>query len=318
MIKKRIKSKQFEAQFMQASNFYQFIFQLIFQQIYQSSQYSQQISIASISQIFQFMLTVSSSMQAQHSQSQQVTQFTQDTQLNSSIVSSIAMIDDDHERHTRFLSNMIELDKTFRIFFIITKSDDMIVMLEKKYIQANQEFDMNVIFAELVRVLDLVLHFFEKISFKSLFMRTANHRETVLHHWMWLRITIESIRRDIRCFVTSKIFSITISKQMKYLNLILNLLWLYFVNAFISIRQSRIMIDDVFAKKMSRAVIDSELVFCKNHNLLIYLKFVMTMLDKHVTVEKIDDIDSKSASSNSFEDSNDDIFDVENSKSIFR
>ena len=41
---------------------------------------------------------------------------------------------------------------------------------------------MNVIFVELIRVLDLILHSLEKIDFKDLFMRTVDHRETVLYH----------------------------------------------------------------------------------------------------------------------------------------
>ena len=74
------------------------------------------------------------------------------------------------------------------------------------------------------------------------------------------------------------------------------------------------MIDDVFAKKTSRVVVDSKLVFCKNHNLFMYLKFVMTMSSKHVTIEKIDDVDSFDSSY----DFDDDLFDVENSISLFQ
>ena len=77
---------------------------------------------------------------------------------------------------------MIELNKTFRIFFIITKLDDTALVLEKRYTQTNQKFEMNVIFAELVRVLSLVLHSLEEIDFKDLSIRIEDYREIVLHH----------------------------------------------------------------------------------------------------------------------------------------
>ena len=86
------------------------------------------------------------------------------------------------------------------------------------------------------------------------------------------------------------------------------------MNALISIRQFRIMIDDITINEIVRAIVDFELVFCKNHNLLMYFKFAMTVLDKHVTIEKIDDIDSFDFDF----DFDDDLFDVENSISLFQ
>jgi hypothetical protein len=90
--------------------------------------------------------------------------------------------DSDEERHTRFLFVMIEMNKTFRISCSVIKLNDEIVNLDKTFTQANQKSDMNVIFAELVRHLKLVIHELREVEFRELFMRTANNKKTVLHH----------------------------------------------------------------------------------------------------------------------------------------
>ncbi len=43
---------------------------------------------------------------------------------------------------------------------------------------------MNVISTGLVRHLSLELHSLSEVGFKGLSMRTADHRETILHHWL--------------------------------------------------------------------------------------------------------------------------------------
>ena len=72
------------------------------------------------------------------------------------------------------------------------------------------------------------------------------------------------------------------------------------------------MIDDTTIDEIVRAIIDSELVFCKNHNLLMYLKFAMT-IEKAVTIKKIDTIDI----SNSFDFESDDDSNVDDLKQLF-
>ncbi len=78
------------------------------------------------------------------------------------------------------------------------------------------------------------------------------------------------------------------------------------MNAFISIRKFKITIDDVSIEEIVREVVEFELVFCKNHNLLMYSKFVMTSSEKDSIVEN----ESNSFDSDSSEN---DLFDVENS-----
>jgi hypothetical protein len=72
-----------------------------------------------------------------------------------------------------------------------------------------------------------------------------------------------------------------------------------------SIRKSKIIINDISIDEIVREIIELELVFCKNHNLLMYSKFVMTSSEKNSIIEnKFDSSDF---------DSNDDLFDVNDS-----
>lgn len=113
---------------------------------------------------------------------------------------------------------------------------------------------MNAICADLVRYLGLQLQPLEKVGFKGLSMRTADHRESVLQHWVWLRLAVEGIVRDIRCFVAPELPHTIAAGHTEYLSLILGLPWLYSVDAHISIRQSRFMIGDTTIGETVRAV----------------------------------------------------------------
>jgi hypothetical protein len=86
------------------------------------------------------------------------------------------------EKHTQFLSIMIDLNKAFRISCSVVKSFDEIVELNKQYTQANQDFDMNVIFINLAVRLSLHLHDLTEIDFRELFMKTADNNDTILQH----------------------------------------------------------------------------------------------------------------------------------------
>ena len=86
------------------------------------------------------------------------------------------------EKHTRFLSSLINMNKAFRITIIVRKSNDSEVELDKSYTQTNQSSDINVMFNELIRFLGLQLHSLSKIEFKDLSMRIADHQNTILKH----------------------------------------------------------------------------------------------------------------------------------------
>ena len=61
----------------------------------------------------------------------------------------------DAEKHIRFLSFLINMNKAFRIIIIIKKSNDFEIKFDKSHTQMNQDFDINVMFNKLIRFLGL-------------------------------------------------------------------------------------------------------------------------------------------------------------------
>lgn len=86
------------------------------------------------------------------------------------------------EKHTRFLSQLVNMNKTFRVLATVKKSNSINVTLDTSNTQADQGFDINIMSMRLTRVLSLQLHLLFKIEFKGLSMRTANHRDIVLKY----------------------------------------------------------------------------------------------------------------------------------------
>ena len=86
------------------------------------------------------------------------------------------------EKHTRFLNSLININKAFRVFISIKKPNELKMLLKKSQTQINQEFNINVMFIRLIRLLKLFIYFFLKIEFKKLFMRIVNHCDTVLKY----------------------------------------------------------------------------------------------------------------------------------------
>jgi hypothetical protein len=155
-------SQSMLAQYMNSS-------QMIQSQIFQNSQQFQASSLnINSDSVITILLISSSSINSQNSRAQA---YNVDTESDS-----------EEKKHIRFLSTMIEMNKTFRISCSIVKSTDEIVKLEKIYTNVDQESDMNVISSELMRFLELAIHDLEEVEFRELFMRTTNDKETVLHH----------------------------------------------------------------------------------------------------------------------------------------
>ena len=222
------------------------------------------------------------------------------------IVSSTSVED---EKHTRFISNMLGVDKAFRVPCTIHNQDGSEVQLDKHYVQADQGSDMNVISSGLAKKLNLTLRPLSEVGFQGLSMRTADHRETLLHHWVWVRVAVEGIMRDIRCFVAPAITNITSAGETEHLSLILGLPWLFAVDAIISIRQSSIMVGDTSIGETLRTVVGPELVFCKDHNLLMYPKSALAAPSR---IEELESQDSSDSSS----DGDDELSDVEDPQSF--
>ena len=181
--------------------------------------------------------------QPPHLSQQQGDQNNQNIQISAGTVSSLA--GEHAERHTRFLSATLGQDKAFRLPCTIFKPDGSTIRLDKQYTQADQGSDMNVMSVGLVKRLALELHPLAELGLRGLSMRTADYRDTPLHHWVLLRIDVEGVIRDIRCFVVSQVPHTTASGQTEYISLILGIPWLYSVDAVIFIRQSKIMVGDI-------------------------------------------------------------------------
>jgi hypothetical protein len=228
------------------------------------------------------------------------------TNANSSVEEILSIsTDSKNDKHIQFLNTIIEMNKVFRISCFVIKSSDEIIALNKQYTQTNQKSDMNVISMNWARRLDLQLRDLAEMKFRELFMKTADNHDTILYHWVWVRVFVAEILRDIRCFVVSKIMQIIVVDQIEHLSLILRLSWLYSVDAFISIRKFKITIDDVTIDETMRKVVSFELVFCKNHNLLMYSKFVMTSSEKNSIVEDVFESSDSDFSENDLFDVND-------------
>jgi len=112
--------------------------------------------------------------------------------------------------------------------------------------------------------------------------------------------------------VTSEL--VTLSKKSDYLSLILNISWLWSVNAIIAMRNFKILIENSLQEEKIREVIDSKLVFCEKHNLLMYLKSALAA-DK----ARANAVYVKLNSESSFNSDNEnDLFKVEDFKSSFQ
>jgi hypothetical protein len=106
--------------------------------------------------------------------------------------------------NTRFLSVLVEQNKVYRISAVI-RINNKKISLVKSQVQADQGFDMNVIFPAMIRQYKLDFHLLSKVRFADMSMKTADHRKTLLHHWIWLKIEIKGIWKTIRYFVAPEV-----------------------------------------------------------------------------------------------------------------
>jgi hypothetical protein len=64
----------------------------------------------------------------------------------------------------------------------VIKSNEKVVVLNKQYIQIDQKSDMNVVFMNLTRRLELQLKNLAEVRFRELFMKIADNHDTILYH----------------------------------------------------------------------------------------------------------------------------------------
>ena len=170
-----------------------------------------------------------------------------------------------------FFHEMRSIEKTFRIEEIVIRENDEKARLEKIICMSDQRFEMNVIFESLQQHLKLLRNELTSIDFRELIMHTANHREISLIYWIEFLFEIEDIVRIIRCFISSDLH-LSDSALFEHFSLLLRLSFLYSVNAYIFIRESKIIIDDSTLSEIIREIIDLEMIFCNEHTLIMYSK----------------------------------------------
>ena len=174
--------------------------------------------------------------------------------------------------HTQFLTNLIEYDKAFWIPCSVRLKNSTEHVLECLKMQTDQDSDMNMISDTLAKQLSIKLHSLSIIDFADMIMKTADERESFLCNWVYLKMRVQDIWRKICCFVISEQSTVL---QLKHLSLLLDISWLYEINVTISIRESAIEMKDSAADKTVCQIMSSELVFCRDHNLIMYFKALL-------------------------------------------
>ena len=197
------------------------------------------------------------------------------------------------DSHTRFLQTLAGTEKAFRISGTARVGDTETGLL-KQNTQADQGSDMNVMSTPLVQQLQLSLRSLAEVGFMGLCMETADHRETMLQHWVMFDFCCEGLWRTVRCFVNPNIPGVPDSPR-----LLLGLPWLYDINAVISIRGSSIQIGDPLVGETPRFVTGPEMVYHRDHSLLMYPKAIIQAPGKIVEEAEADDEDSSDSSEDS-------------------
>ncbi len=108
------------------------------------------------------------------------------------------------ERPTRALSAQLGKDKKFRIPAPFKNGDSSVWTLPKVLVRADQGSNINIISPKMSRILGLKLRPLGDIDFAGLSMRSADHREMLLHRWVNVDIGVANFQRSIRCFLLLK------------------------------------------------------------------------------------------------------------------
>ena len=217
---------------------------------------------------------------------------------SSAIKARVDAIEAQPDGHTKFLSTMVGAEKAFRIPGTV-RAGRVETKLDKREIQADQGSDMNVMSPPMVRKLKLTPRPLSDIGFKGLTMQTADHHESLLESYVGFDLCVEGIWRAIRCFVSPTVRGVTEEPR-----LLLGLPWLYSVNAIISVRQSSIQIGDPSIGERVRYVTGPELVYHKDHSMLMYPKAIIRADEAF-----INSLDSDSDESS--DESEDDLSDID-------
>ena len=204
------------------------------------------------------------------------------------------------DAHTRFLSAMAGKEKAFRILATVKADGSDEHALEKRETQVDQGSEMNVVNSAMVTKIKTKLRPLSEVGFKGLTMQTADSFETALEHYVGFDVCVEGLWRSVRCFVSP-----AIRGRSEEPRLLLGLPWLYSVDAFISIRLSSIRIGDSSIGERVRNITGPELVYHRDHNMIMYPKAIIRPVEAFREPESDSDDDS--------DESEDDLSDVDDS-----
>lgn len=113
-------------------------------------------------------------------------------------------------------------------------------------------------------------------------MHTADQKNIPLKEWTEFWIRTAGIWRYVRCFVSPHT-SLPGSGKLGHFSLLLELPWLFSVNAYISIRESQISIGDLSLGESMRDIVGPEMVFCNKHTFIMYPKTAFTKAEEENT-----------------------------------
>ena len=214
--------------------------------------------------------------------------------------------------HTKMLRRMAGIDKAF-CFEGVAKVNGQTFKLTKKNTQADQGSEMNVISPALVKQLSLTPRPLSEVGFLGLCMETADRRETLLEHWVSFDFGVEGLWRTVKCFISPAIPGTPDTPR-----LLLGMPWLHDVNAVIAIRGSSIQIGDPGAGEVVRSITGPELVYHRDHSLLMYPRAFIPHAEAFAkntqTVEDDEDDDDEDSEES---DSGDELSDIEEDKQDF-
>ena len=207
------------------------------------------------------------------------------------------------DHHTKKLRELAGSEKAYNIGGA-ARVNGKETHIPKKHTSADQGSDMNVMSTSMTQVLSLVPKSLAEVGFLGLCMETADHRETLLETWVLFDYCVEGLWRSVPCFVSPPTPGVEDVPR-----LLLGLPWLHDINAVISVRNSSIQIGDPAIGEQVRFITGPELVYHRDHSLLMYPKAFIPAEETFQRVTELEQDEDESESEES--SSGDELSDVE-------
>ena len=214
----------------------------------------------------------------------------------------IAMPTPDH--HTKMLRKLAGSEKAYNIEGS-ARVNGKVTLIPKKNTSADQGSEMNIMSTSMSQHLSLVPKSLSEVGFLGLCMETADHRETLLETWVLFDYCVEGLWRSVPCFVSPPTPGIEDVPR-----LLLGLPWLHDINAVISVRNSSIQIGDPAIGEQVRLITGPELVYHRDHGLLMYPKAFIPAEEAFHRVTELEQDEDESEESSS-EDELSEVEDVD-------